>query len=245
MSAATLGRNLGGQPRRNNWDCLCPVCGEYPVSVADGEDGRLLAICRGGCSYHEIESALVDYGLFDDDDFESPAHPITPQPDPAKLQRRIDIARWFCSVAIESPILARYLRVRGLSPATISRALSVLRLLPRDWHRHYTGTPFPAMCAPVTNLAGEVVAAHLTFLKPDGSGQAYAKPARGERDRRRQCHGVLQGQGGAIRLASHDPDRELSLAEGIEKTLAAMEIFDLPGWCVVNAGGFPTVDLPP
>jgi putative DNA primase/helicase len=106
-----------------------------------------------------------------------------------------------------------------------------------------TGRPFPAMVAPIVDLAGEVISAHLTFLKPDGSGQAYQKPAKGEPDRRRQCHSSFKG--GTIRLMPADPDRELALAEGIEKALAASELFNVPAWSAVNAGGFKTADIPP
>jgi hypothetical protein len=216
------------------------------VSLADGEDGRLLAHCYGGCDFSsEIEPALIDYGLLDDDDYESLAHSIVPQSDPEDEQRRIANARWLCQIRTDHAHVARYLRARGLSPAIIALVSSVLGYLPESWHRNFTGTPFPAMCAPITNLAGEIVGAHLTFLKSDGSGQAYAKPTnKGEHDRRRQCRGA-QLRGGAIRLMPHDPDRELALVEGIEKTLAAIELFGVPGWSVVNAGGFPGVDLPP
>jgi len=75
-SAATIGRNLGGQPQRHNWVCSCPIC-DYPLSLADGEEGRLLAFCHGGCNFSEIECALVGYGLYADDDYESSPRIIT------------------------------------------------------------------------------------------------------------------------------------------------------------------------
>jgi putative DNA primase/helicase len=46
-------------------------------------------------------------------------------------------------------------------------------------------------------------------------------------------------------LAPHNPDQELVLAEGVETTLSAMELFDLPGWSAVSAGGLRTIELPP
>ena len=58
----------------------------------------------------------------------------------------------------------------------------------------------------------------------------------------RECRGVIRG--GAIRLAEHDPDAELIIGEGIESTLSAMQIFDLPGWSAVFAGGLKTIELP-
>ena len=236
VSAATIGRNLGGQPQHHNWVCSCPIC-DYPLSLADGEEGRLLAHCFGGCDFSELECVLVDYGLYDDDDYESLPQVVARQPDPEDIWLRVGTARWLYQAAIEDLLIAAYLRSRSISITS-----SVLRVLPRDWH--HTGIPFPAMAAPVVNVGGEITGIHLSFLKPDGSGLAYAKPTtKGERDRRRQCHGVVRG--GAIRLAPHNPDQELIIAEGVENTLSGMEWLNLPGWSAISAGGLKTVELPP
>ena len=69
--AVTIARNLGGERGGANWCCPCPLGCGYALSLAEGEDGRLLAHCFGGCDYHEILAALVEYGLLDDDDFEA------------------------------------------------------------------------------------------------------------------------------------------------------------------------------
>jgi Toprim domain len=236
-SAATIGRNLDGWRQGANWRCSCPIC-DYPLAIADGEEGQILAFCHGGCSFSELEGVLVDYGLYDDDDYEALRQTIAREPDPEEIQRRVGNARWLYSAAVESPLIAVYLRSRSISIIS-----PVLRLIPSEWHRPKTGVPFSAMAAPVTDITGEVTGIHLTFLKPDGSGQAYPKPEKSERDRRRQCHGVITG--GAIRLVPHDPDRELIVAEGIESCLAAMEWFDLPGWSAVSAGGLKRLRLPP
>ena len=54
----------------------------------------------------------------------------------------------------------------------------------------------------------------------------------------RECRGVIHG--GAIRLAEHDPDAELVVAEGIESAFSAMQLFGLAGWSAVYAGGLKT-----
>ena len=68
MSAAGIARRLGGQRQGGNWRCACPRDCGYSLSLSDGEDGRLLAFCFGGCAFNEIMPALVEYGLLDDDD---------------------------------------------------------------------------------------------------------------------------------------------------------------------------------
>jgi len=222
LDATVIGRALGGQPRRHNWDCQCPRCG-YSLSLTNAEDGRLLAYCVGGCEYNDIEAALVNF------DVDQPCRVTAPEPDEADRALRIEKARQIYQAAkCDSPLVPAYLRSRSISIAPPE-----LRLL--------RGHPFPAMTAPIVNSAGDIVAVHLTFLKPDGSGQAYSKPASGP-DPRRRCYGVVRG--GVIRLATHDPGEELIVAEGIETTLSAMQLFGLPGWSAVSAGGVKRAVLP-
>ena len=235
---ATIARNLGGVHGGANWRCPCPLGCGYSLSLAEGADGRLLAHCFGGCEYHEIELALIEYGLLDDDDFEVSRCVTVCQRlhDPADDARRADGARQIYKSAAFDPRIDIYLNSRGITIGS-----PVLRFALR--YRHRLGIVFPAMVGPIVNIAGELTGVHATFRKPDGSGQAFAKPGNGEPDLRRQCNGVIRG--GAIRLAAHDPDRELIIAEGIETTLSAMEIFGLPGWSAVYAGGLKTIEIPP
>ena len=236
--AATIARNLGGERGGANWHCPCPLGCNYALSLAEGEDGRLLAHCFGGCDYHEILAALVEYGLLDDDDFEASQNVAQCQRfhDQVDEARRIDYARHLYESAAFDPRIDAYLDSRGIAIRS-----SVLRFSPR--YRHRLGIELPAMVTPVVNVAGELTGVHATFLKPDGSGLAFPKPGKGQPDFRRQCNGVIRG--GAIRLAAHHPDRELIIAEGIETTLSAMEIFGLPGWSAVYAGGLKTIEVPP
>ena len=94
------------------------------------------------------------------------------------------------------------------------------------------------MLAPVVNVSGEQTGVHMTYLRRDGGGKADLP-----KEFQRECRGVIHG--GAIRLADHNPDAELIVGEGIESTLSAMQIFGLPGWSAVFAGGLKTVELPP
>jgi hypothetical protein len=60
MRAAGIARQLEATWRGSNWRAACPCeCG-YSLSLADGEDGRLLAFCFGGCPFDRIIAALVE-----------------------------------------------------------------------------------------------------------------------------------------------------------------------------------------
>jgi hypothetical protein len=56
------------QRQGHNWRCPCPLGCGYALSLADGEEGQLLAHCFGGCGFDDVLAVLVEYALFDDDD---------------------------------------------------------------------------------------------------------------------------------------------------------------------------------
>ena len=230
MSAAAIARRLGGQRQGNDWRCACPLeCG-YSLSLSDGEDGKLLAYCFGGHEYHEILAALVEFGLLDDDagdDLHLSRHVIVCQRDDAK---RIAHARQVYDSGVLDERIQIYLRSRGIELVS-----PVLRFAEHAPHR--LGVRLPAMLAPVSNVTGEQTGLHMTYLRCGGDGKA-ALP----KEYQRECRGVIRG--GAIRLAEHDPDTELVVGEGVESTLAAMQILGLAGWAAGYAGGLKTMELP-
>jgi hypothetical protein len=93
------------------------------------------------------------------------------------------------------------------------------------------------MVAPVVNVDGALTGVHKTFLQYDGKF-AFRNP----KDQR-ECNGKIGG--GAVRLAGHDPDRELVIGEGIETVLSAMQLLDLPGWAALSTSGVTGLALPP
>jgi hypothetical protein len=231
MRAGAIARRLGGQRQGGNWRCACPLDCGYSLSVSDGEDGRLLAFCFGGCAFDEIMSALVEYGLLDDDD-DGDLHVsrfvTVCQRDNSK---RIAHARQLYDGGGWDERIAVYLRSRGIHLTS-----PVLRFTEQAPHR--LGPRLPAMLAPVINVTGEQSGTHLTYLRGDGSGKAPLP-----KEYQRESRGLIHG--GAIRLVPFEPDVELVLAEGLESSLAASELFGLPCWSAVYAGGLCSLVLPP
>jgi hypothetical protein len=230
-SAASIGRNLGARRQGRNWHCDCLLGCGYPLSLADGEDGRLLAHCYGGCSFDEIRAALVEHGLLDDDDV---AYEPVP---PIRLTRtdeadRITRAKDFYASLVPDPAISTYLLSRSIRISS-----PVLRWAP--YYRHRCGYILPAMVAPIVDVTGKLTAIHATFLRPGGGGKANLP-----RELQRETRGHIGT--GAVRLAPHDPGSELVIAEGIESTLSGMQLLGgLPGWSAVSAGGLKTIELPP
>ena len=230
MRAAGIARQLGATRQGNNWRCACPRGCGYGLSFCDGADGRVLAFCFGGCKFDGIMSALVEYGLLDDDSDDSQvSRSVTVcQRDGAQ---RIALARQIYNSGIQDERIAVYLRSRG-----IRLIPPVLRFAEQAPHR--LGVRVPAMLAPIVDVDGEQIGVHLTYLRRDGGGKAEVT-----KEYQRECRGAVRG--GAIRLIPFEPDVELVLAEGLETSLAASELFGLPCWSAVYAGGLCSLVLPP
>jgi putative DNA primase/helicase len=232
MGAAAIARQLGGTRQGHNWRCLCPLDCGYVMSLSDGEDGRLLAFCFGGCEFDQVMSALVGYGLLDDCDDSD--NLLTPRPTAERIAHaaeRIAQAREIYAGGVQDERVQVYLRSREIGLTS-----PVLRFQEQAPHR--LGARLPAMLAPVVNVSGEQTGVHMTYLRHDGGGKADLP-----KEFQRESRGVIHG--GAIRLTDHDPDTALIVGEGIESTLSAMQIFGLAGWSAVFAGGLKTIELPP
>ena len=230
MSAAGIARQLGATRQGNNWRCACPRGCGYGLSFCDGADGRLLAFCFGGCPFDRIIAALVEYGLLDDDGDDSQVSRSVTVCQRDDTQR-IALARQIYNSGIQDERIAVYLHSREIGLTS-----PVLRFQEQAPHR--LGARLPAMLGPVVNVTGEQIGVHLTYLRRDGGGKATLP-----KEYQRECRGVIHG--GAIRLIPFEPDVELVLAEGLETSLAASELFGLPCWSAVYAGGLCSLVLPP
>jgi putative DNA primase/helicase len=134
--------------------------------------------------------------------------------------------------------IAAYLENRGLAGA-VPPMLKFHEALPY----FETGQPtpasyFPAMVAMVLSPDGDVVAAHRTYLAPDGPGKAVVP------EPKKLTRAAEPGatRGAAIRLG---PAQDvIALTEGIESALAVMEATGMPAWAALSAGGLREVELP-
>jgi hypothetical protein len=226
-----------------DWRCQCPLHGGHSLTLADGRDGKLLVKCFGGCDWRDIFAELRSRGLIDG------GPDINPERE-AKLRRRreaetkakIEKLRRGNSRARDlyrrgkpaaRTLVEVYLRSRGYTDPV----LPILRFLQFCPHRN--GKYYPAMIAPIVNVAGEQIAIHKTFLKPDGTGKA-ALP---KEEQRETCGPV---KGGAVRLGPVRPGVPLTIGEGIESTLSAIQLWGcFSGWAALSANGLRDLALPP
>jgi DNA primase len=127
-----------------------------------------------------------------------------------------------------------FLAWRGLSLPP--RLAAALRFVPGCEHP-WTRTRQPAMVALIAGVDGEMIGLHRTYLRSDGRDKAEVEPQRAVLGRRK---------GGAVRLGTVNPKRELIVAEGIETTLSVMAAyeFEAPGWAALCAEGIESLQLP-
>jgi hypothetical protein len=181
--------------------------------------------CFAGCEVRDILGALRSRGLC-----EAPAEREPPELKPFIPEHKPDseaLALWRGAVRIDyDSIQARYLRARGLTieaPPSL-RATTIL---------HLDRYPFPAIVAAVQAPDRRIIAVQVTLIDPRGERKAaVAIP--------RRTVGALGL--GAIRLAAATD--VLGLAEGTEKALAAMQLFNVPCWASLGAGRMHRVQIP-
>ena len=184
---------------------MCPVHDNRntpALSLADGEDGKLLVHCFAGCEGADILRELNRRGLGDADI----AVTTPPKPDRRKAGHRdYALSLWREAYPVCDTVVERYLRGRGIRPpfpASLRYHPSLLHAPSRTHH--------PAMIGLVTTgTANEATGIHRTYLTPSAR-KASVMPCK-----------MMLGDcgGGAVRLVD-DGDGPVVICEGIETGLS-------------------------
>lgn len=142
----------------------------------------------------------------------------------AKPTRRVlNLLRETCKVEDCEPVIS-YLKSRILWPLPEGHKLRAHPSVEYYQDRLSIGR-FPALIAPVTDVNGELVTVHVTYLTNGGEKLEAYEP--------RKILSKLEGREScAIRLVPHGP--VLGIAEGIETALSASRIHGLPVWAALN-----------
>jgi len=212
----------------SSWMARCPAHPDRNPSLSVSvKEGKLLLHCFAGCPPEAVLGAvgLTWKDLREPDPWAwKPPFPSRPRPPEPEGPSPEDLERWEAlweKAKPAHPLLARYLRARGLSlePPPALR-LAFLR-----------GEPL--VVARVEGVKG-LLGLHLTTLEPDGRGRKEKKLAKGSKPK-----------GGAIRLFPLEEGHPLALAEGIETALAVREATGWPVWALVAASFLKEASLPP
>ncbi len=217
-----------------HWQGTCPACGYPGAFGVTVKDGKALWHCHACGDSEAVLQSLKAQGLLGG---RCGAFASVRRPQPIqKAQKASDHGKlayarklWADSLPIMGTVAAAYLHGRGL----VGPYPAALRFLPACQHTP-TATCHPTMIAAVTRWpAGDVVAVHRTYLKPDGSGKIDHPQAR-----------MMLGDatGGAVQLA---PAAErMGIAEGIETALSVQQETGIPMWACLSTAGLQNVMLP-
>jgi putative DNA primase/helicase len=240
MNAAAIAAALGDARRDGRaWRCRCPLHGGRSLGLADGDNGRVLVTCWGGCDRRDVLTELRRRGLLDARADYAPhiISPPRPHDDASRTARALKIWRG-ASLGAET-IASRYLASRGIElehwPASLRFHPRCPR--PRDGAGNLV-SPLPAMVALVEHVERGPMAVHCTYLRPDGSDKADLP-----KHEQRACFGPVSG--GAVRLGMPRSGDWSAVSEGIETGLSIAAACSMPTWAALSAGGIKNLTLPP
>ena len=204
--------------KRGHGDFYCNGCGP-------GDGFALLQRVHGWTFSEARKQVLQASGIaaYTMDITSAPA--VRQQPEVAVPPARVrTILRGACAVS-DCPDAVAYLESRQLWPLPSDCALRAHAGVEYFEAGRSVGG-YPALIAAVRDVAGELVTAHLTFLR-DGKKIAGHEP--------RKLLSPLTGRAGcAVRLMPVNGD-SLAVGEGLETVLAANRLLGIPAWAALNA----------
>jgi putative DNA primase/helicase len=154
---------------------------------------------------------------------------------PASPTRRVrDLLRTSCAVEDCGDVM-EYLASRALLPLPPKHGLSAHPSVEYFEGRERIGR-FPALLAPMRDVAGALVTAHITYIERDRKLATH--------EPRKLLSPLIGRTGCAVRLQPVDGEA-LGVAEGIETAICAWALHGLPTWAALNTSLLAKFEAPP
>lgn len=216
----------------------CPACGGKDRFRFDNKGGKGAYFCSGcgpgdgftllmrtfGMSFADaIQRVCQIVGIQQAEPVQMPVREPEAEEVARPTRRVLNLLRETCPVEDCQPVAA-YLASRGLWPLPAGHSLRAHPSVEYFHERQSVGR-FPALVATVTDLEGDRVTAHVTYLEQMGAKLSGFEP-------RKILSGMTGRKGCAVRLVAAGP--VLGIAEGIETALSASRIHGTPTWAALN-----------
>ena len=226
-----------GKPEqiKDYWRCLCPVHNDTKPSLDLKQDkGKLLYICRAGCSQEEVGKELRR--RFPEAFKKEYQHSHPHQNKKREKLGKADYVRklWGEATNPQDTPVETYLKKR-VPTLNRDKIPQCLQYLPKAWHSE-TKKNFRGLVASFTLFpAHDVESIKIIYLTEDGTDKASVDP---------QKRTIGQVQGRAIVI--DQPTEQLAIAEGLESSLSVREILkgSIPVWSADTASNLGNLQLP-
>jgi putative DNA primase/helicase len=229
VSAADIIAGLGGNPNTGMAKCPAHDDSRASLHVSEGPCGALW-YCHAGCSQEAVTEALQASGLIRAAGEKRPR--VERRQRTGEVRSTLDIAqRIWRRHAFGLPSPDHYLRGRGITLRP--RALGQL---PPSCAARLRLRRFPTMVAPIVGPEGGLIGVQVTALTMDADAKVESE--RGART----TYGAMRG--GYVQLAEIDPTGPLIIGEGVESTLAAMQISGFAGIAAISATNMTAIRPP-
>ena len=230
LSAKEIAEALNGAPSGRGWVCRCPNSlhrdSKPSFSIEDGDSGRPVFHCFGGCTQDELIDALRGEGLWPDrSERREGSKPKGADKD--KTPPNVKWAReaWNKSRVIDPAKPHPYFLARGIDTTRFAFLHYTLRIDPEAKHKA-SDTIGPAVIALVTDLASNGVGIQRTFLADGEASKRKVDPVK-------MSLGSVKGS--AIRIGSPRTARVL-VSEGPEDAMTARAAMDFKFVAWASAG---------
>lgn len=221
----------------------CPLCGGKDRWRWDNQEGSgsyICSNCGSGYGMCLVRNFLnIDYRsavreiekILDVVKVDSKSH-ATSKLDPEKVRRGLREMYGQTKQVQKGDLVDAYFNSRGLGEPSYPKSLRFANRL-----NDGQGGSRPCLVATVVDVEGKPVTLHRTFLNPNGSSKAEMESPR------KLAAGAFPA-GACVRLSDGDSEDTLGIAEGIETAMSASQIYDMPVWAALTAGGLEKWEPP-